>query len=168
MRRGHLHNILAAFATVISLVMLSIVVVFCIRAQYGSNDYVEWSSKDIGAPPDRSDNWTTWNDEQWAKWTAAYEHWDRRQWRLHVRANRNAIVAFGRQPFYGYPANSFDVHFYYWILIPILLIWPVTWTALLLKQSSKRVAGAVPCPDCGYDLRATPKQCPECGFIQSP
>jgi hypothetical protein len=54
----------------------------------------------------------------------------------------------------------YEASFPHWMLIPVSALVP----ALLVRRlhSAKRHAlGA--CPACGYDLRATPDRCPECG-----
>ncbi len=47
-----------------------------------------------------------------------------------------------------------------WVLIVPLLPLPLLWIARHRRRSR---AGY--CPHCGYDLRATPDRCPECGRI---
>jgi len=52
-----------------------------------------------------------------------------------------------------------------WVLL--LLVAPIAWTIyFFLEQARKRrIAREWKCSGCGYDLRATPHRCPECGLV---
>jgi hypothetical protein len=54
-----------------------------------------------------------------------------------------------------------------WLVAPAFALWPVTSIGLLIRRRRKQCPrdriGC--CQHCGYDLRATPEQCPECGAI---
>jgi hypothetical protein len=48
----------------------------------------------------------------------------------------------------------------YWFIISVTGILPLLWTTRFRKKDH----AAALCPRCGYDVRATPGQCPECGI----
>jgi hypothetical protein len=56
--------------------------------------------------------------------------------------------------------NSREICVPLWIFaLPLVIPWlPALWRG-------KRERGGQYCPQCGYDLRATPERCPECGRI---
>jgi hypothetical protein len=54
-----------------------------------------------------------------------------------------------------------DVEIPYWFFLFAFLSLPSWW--FLKWRSRARPAGF--CAQCGYDLRATPQQCPECGMV---
>ena len=59
-----------------------------------------------------------------------------------------------------------DLYVPYWLLTTLTLILPTFCTIRWLRHRStahRQHAGL--CPTCGYDLRATPNRCPECGTI---
>lgn len=49
----------------------------------------------------------------------------------------------------------------YWMLALLLLVPPGLWVRRFRRQ--RRAARVGKCPKCGYDLRASPERCPECG-----
>jgi hypothetical protein len=51
----------------------------------------------------------------------------------------------------------------YWALCSLTATLPAIWSWRWYRRRRRGVAGC--CQQCGYDLRATPDRCPECGII---
>jgi hypothetical protein len=76
------------------------------------------------------------------------------------KTKRVAGVFYGAGPsFVGTDSWWFGMHFV--LLVFMFAIMPVV-AALRITRTRRYKAGGL-CPTCGYDLRATPDRCPECG-----
>jgi hypothetical protein len=70
--------------------------------------------------------------------------------------------------YYAHGTNPWDGTFYvfgvpYWFLLP-LAAWPIVLHVRRHRRAT-RPSPTVLCPACGYDCRATPTRCPECGTV---
>ncbi len=56
----------------------------------------------------------------------------------------------------------------YWPAIAVLSVLPMVWLLVTLRRSGRRAFRARfgRCLNCGYDVRATPGRCPECGTVR--
>jgi hypothetical protein len=53
----------------------------------------------------------------------------------------------------------------HWLVALAAAVLPAAWCRDRWRSRRRRGAGL--CPSCGYDLRATPERCPECGTVAS-
>ena len=58
--------------------------------------------------------------------------------------------------------DSFELQVPMWFL-EVLLVLPLTWWSIKFVRQRRGANRKGLCATCGYDLRATPERCPECG-----
>ena len=63
--------------------------------------------------------------------------------------------------------ESFQLRAGWWMVSVVLGLWPAIFFTRLIVRRWRRKDGVF-CATCGYDLRATPERCPECGTIAQP
>jgi hypothetical protein len=73
---------------------------------------------------------------------------------------RNVIFVRSEYP---KPTTRNEVAVSYWVLFLVSGIWPGLWMWSWWRR--RRRFGEGRCQKCGYDLRASPERCPECGAV---
>ncbi len=74
------------------------------------------------------------------------------------------FLGFRHVGFGGADTRMVVLHLAY--VVGLFALAPLAWAAALRRRRrGARRARAGLCPDCGYDLRATPGRCPECGRV---
>jgi len=102
---------------------------------------------------------------QWEKWYSNDDYIFRRWGFRVVRGDRLTPVPSPDPEIFGtcdfFPAAA--VALPYWFVVPLAAVLPAIAVRRHLRSRHSPQAGH--CQLCGYDLRATPWRCPECGTI---
>ena|SRR5437867_4202278 len=150
----------------------------CRKAGDGWKDWAEWR---LGGHTGRGSVIISWARERFVLDPSTAEEAER----LSIREERRfsgwptgdpypprtagasfAIAGFGYRPdapWGGWGAHTVWVP--YWFLVVATALLPVVRIRAWLKRRQRAWAGR--CRKCGYDLRATPDRCPECGVSAS-
>jgi 4-amino-4-deoxy-L-arabinose transferase-like glycosyltransferase len=90
---------------------------------------------------DPGDTWIDWHRGGFA-------------WYEWAPPDKRTRIAIGVTPFWGIAAGT--------------IVLPLAWTTLRLRSRIRRRRNKTSglCPTCGYDLRASPERCPECGAMR--
>ena len=81
--------------------------------------------------------------------------------RAGFRFERDETVGGFSSSFIGYGQPTYQIELPLWSCAAATSFLPLV--ALLRRRGLRRRANAGLCPACGYDCRATPHRCPECG-----
>jgi hypothetical protein len=97
-------------------------------------------------------------------------------WRMWITPPRSTRQGVRFVTFHGFvarrlsaPANArtsvrfkgYHVAIPHWFAVLVSGVLPTVWLIAHLRRARRAAAGH--CPTCGYDLRASPDRCPECG-----
>jgi len=74
-------------------------------------------------------------------------------------------AGFGFEWTYSDVMREHSIHMPWWLVAQLAALYPLWWLDRHILRP-KRAAGL--CARCGYDLRATPDRCPECGEVPHP
>ena len=89
-----------------------------------------------------------------------YDRWEIMQWSAQTGAHGGHVIIHSFQMHVG-PAPV-------WLLILLTSLLPLARGATLVRRlSGRKRPRDSRCRHCGYDLRATPDRCPECGAVAS-
>lgn len=97
--------------------------------------------------------WQTWHTSHPLGWLNLHRSW----------YSRNDLAFYGSGvggKFLG-RGQEVALKFHYALLAVVLAVLPLIW----LRRYVSRAKPEGYCPNCGYDLRATPDRCPECGTV---
>jgi hypothetical protein len=109
-------------------------------------------------------------------WARSHDGWKARSFYIRNGWNVQLVSSAGRFEWNEY---RFDENYKliavgrklevpYWTLALVTAVLPVAFVTLRVTRWLTRYRGRARCPLCGYDLRASPDRCPECGTAVEP
>jgi len=161
-----LRNRLLHLLTALSVLLCVAVVVLWTAVPKGTAWAVHFASRRYTFRPQPERLWVEVAEGQWAN--GEFGPPQGKVYRLAVK-NRHQFP--GGLEWVRNPASDQTEAFWVWVFIPYWILLaatalpPVLWIvrATVRRVRNKRDVRLRLCPKCGYDVRATPDRCPECG-----
>jgi hypothetical protein len=132
----------------------------------GSRLVRTWEIESVGGWVQFSRGHTNWSVDALRRGTLPHEYLESRAYHVTYKARPGAREGYRPIRFAGWrtdTAGYSGVFVPHWMLCVMLAMAPAAWLAR--RRSSRRRRRTGCCPACGYDLRATPDRCPECGAV---
>jgi len=180
------------FATLLSLLLCAAACVVWVLSRFVS-DRIDWASVRVTPPIairslslrtttggvlarwDRRtyDQGVLFDAETASSWRDRSLYWDRSEpvrlsglYPADSWAGRAGFRAEHSRTYFGAAAftdETFSLAFPLWVVVVAGAALPAA--RVMRRRAARRRARAGQCPGCGYDLRATPERCPECGAL---
>jgi hypothetical protein len=155
--RRLLHILLNA-ATAMSLALCVVTAAIWVRSHYR---YDRYNLSPPGRPTRMLESYT--DLVAWRSFPVAFPF--RPGWQVGVEPLRAGFEPmFGRRPVYFHNEATRVVAVRYWFACLVTCLLPASWMFAYIRRRHRRNGPGL-CRVCGYDLRATPDRCPECGAV---
>jgi hypothetical protein len=128
--------------------------------------YIAPVQTDVFGPPKFDADGTSGLNPAFAQWLCRLR--GRRATFLGFRFARGGSVSGNDVKGYRLVARHYELRAPFWFLSLVTLLMPAAWAKGRVAENrrSRRALRGL-CPRCGYDLRATPDRCPECGAVHA-
>ncbi|MDB5332244.1 MAG: hypothetical protein JWP03_3395 [Phycisphaerales bacterium] len=176
----HFFNFLAA----LSLLLCAGMIALWLRSYWGVDQFicitdtkryvVNFSDGEFALQTAESEYFRNMQGWQWRRWPGHQSVWQQSLWNRSVVAQRPARrtrlgfwwggIANGNSSGGISGSTSPGVIGPIWPLAFLPAVFPIAWSAGYRRRLRRRRKTRGLCPMCGYDVRATPERCPECGF----
>ena len=113
----------------------------------------------VNVSPGAAENRRGWRHEAWP-YPAGWSRWSRQRPRWWHRLGFGHDVGWTE----GQRVDSLVLPYYFVVSVAGVL----AGLFLVQRLRARRRPCTGRCPHCGYDLRATPERCPECGAVPNP
>lgn len=89
--------------------------------------------------------------------------WDRQNLTLGFGHTQTSFGGRNRLTGQCWSGRQYELFVPFWVLCFAAFIPSICWLTIATRRMKRCKNGY--CPQCGYDLRATPNHCPECGML---
>ena len=85
--------------------------------------------------------------------------------RIVARYEHSSMLTFSYWAAPSWSTHAVEYAVHYWLVTALLGVAPAVRVVAVWRRRRRAAIGQ--CPTCGYDLRATPDRCPECGGVSA-
>ena len=169
-------RILFTILAAVSLLLCVATCVLWVRSYVWSDEIDRWAETDAAGASSGQQFHSLWGCVNYRRARAidflhlssptrwSYDATDVAAGRLAHKPELDSITGFEfRQASDAFAIERLNVQAPDWALVTLFALLPACWASVHWRSQRRALVGR--CQNCGYDLRATPERCPECGTV---